>query len=1048
VTNTPSFSTVVLLVVILTLFSACAGTMSVDEAKQVTLSMSEESFVPPPRRIDDILAVLNESGQFDPEIAAITKAKADELPPVTDDHVTLAEFYLERGIMAREIGRPKQALADLRSALRYAEDEKGRKAPRISDRDYSRILSILVDLEGYLGNLSRGIALAKKDLKLGKHPGTYGRLASLYFNTGDYKAGQRAAKTSIRLLNERIRAGKVGWPVIHRDRMKARLLEAKGLFAEAEPYRRSALKNMEKYGTMYDRPKSYIYGRSRLAQDLAKQGRLTEAELEARKALEQALGFAGRESAITARTVGVLGEILLAQGRFKDAEKLAHTRIRIYEAVSAARDSLLTSEATMFWGQVAVARLDFTEAIMRFDRAKEGLRGNQYAYETFFVRNPDVILSLLKTGRTQEAMKSIATVYNEYSEFVGERNYLTAEMLALRGMANAMMKNEKQAMKDFSESVSILLEGRTAADSDYLRKQRLKVIIEAYLDLLTWIHEGNREIEFGVSASAESFKLVQAMRGSTVQSALGASGARAAAVDPDLAELVRREQDALKQVNAYQAMLSNALAAPPDQQNPNAIKDLKTRIDTLINARGALLDEIKRRFPKYSDFAAPQPVTLTVAQEYLRPGEALIAMYPAVDSTYVWAIPHGGEVQFAVAPVSEKDLQKTVAYLREALAPEAKTLGEIPKFDLAKAYDIYRKLLKPVEDGWKDAKDLLVVASEPLGQLPLSVLPIASVKLGREKKELFSNYRQVPWLIRKVSMTRLPSVSSFVTLRTLPKGDPGRKAFVGFGDPYFNQEQLARAKKEKISQKVMVASRGASLQVRSIRVTETGNLDSGTITSSNLGLLNRLPDTAEEIRSIAKILDADPVHDIFLGEDASERKVKTMDLSDRLVIAFATHALVPGDLDGLYQPALALSSPSITGDNEDGLLTMGEILKLRMNADWVVLSACNTGAADGAGAEAVSGLGRAFFYAGTRALLVSMWPVETTSARKLTTGLFRHQNENAKLSRARALRKSMIELIDGPGLKDNATGRIVASYAHPLFWSPFVIVGESGAGAN
>ena len=85
--------------------------------------------------------------------------------------------------------------------------------------------------------------------------------------------------------------------------------------------------------------------------------------------------------------------------------------------------------------------------------------------------------------------------------------------------------------------------------------------------------------------------------------------------------------------------------------------------------------------------------------------------------------------------------------------------------------------------------------------------------------------------------------------------------------------------------------------------------------------------------------------DIFLRKRASERQVKTMDLSNRRVISFATHALVPGDLDGLDQPAIALSAPSVTGDNEDGLLTMGEVLKLKLNADWVVLSACNTGAA-------------------------------------------------------------------------------------------------------
>ena len=173
-----------------------------------------------------------------------------------------------------------------------------------------------------------------------------------------------------------------------------------------------------------------------------------------------------------------------------------------------------------------------------------------------------------------------------------------------------------------------------------------------------------------------------------------------------------------------------------------------------------------------------------------------------------------------------------------------------------------------------------------------------------------------------------------------------------------------------------------------------------------------------------------------------------MDLSDRRVIAFATHALVPGDLDGLNQPALALSAPSIAGNNEDGLLTMAEILRLKLNADWVVLSACNTGAAEGKGAEAISGLGRAFFYAGTRAILVSMWPVETTSARELTTGLFRYQQEDKSLSRARALQNSALALIDGPGLKDPATGKIAASYAHPLFWAPFIVVGESGRNAN
>jgi CHAT domain-containing protein len=153
---------------------------------------------------------------------------------------------------------------------------------------------------------------------------------------------------------------------------------------------------------------------------------------------------------------------------------------------------------------------------------------------------------------------------------------------------------------------------------------------------------------------------------------------------------------------------------------------------------------------------------------------------------------------------------------------------------------------------------------------------------------------------------------------------------------------------------------------------------------------------------------------------------------------------VPGDLDGLTQPALALTAPEIAGIEGDGLLTMEKILGLRLDADWIVLSACNTASGNGAGSDAISGLGRAFFYAGARALLVTSWPVETTSARALTTELFRRQQATPRLSRARALQQTMLALMDGPGFVDEHSGRVMFSYAPPIFWAPFVLVGDGG----
>ena len=197
------------------------------------------------------------------------------------------------------------------------------------------------------------------------------------------------------------------------------------------------------------------------------------------------------------------------------------------------------------------------------------------------------------------------------------------------------------------------------------------------------------------------------------------------------------------------------------------------------------------------------------------------------------------------------------------------------------------------------------------------------------------------------------------------------------------------------------------------------------------------------MRSIALALKADPA-DVVLGAAANERAVKSANLADRRVVMFATHGLVPGDINGLLQPALALSAPIVADVDGDGLLTLEEVLGLRLNADWVVLLACNTAAGDGAGAEAISGLGRAFFYAGTRALLATNWPVETTSARALTTDLFARQARDPALPRATALQQAMMALVDGPGYVDPATGRPAFSYAHPIFWAPFALVGDGG----
>ncbi|MBV8701178.1 MAG: CHAT domain-containing protein, partial [Bradyrhizobium sp.] len=598
------------------------------------------------------------------------------------------------------------------------------------------------------------------------------------------------------------------------------------------------------------------------------------------------------------------------------------------------------------------------------------------------------------------------------------------------------------AIREFKLAIpGMMAAARENADDDSslrtARSQRLQVVVEAYLAMLAAAHDPAADV------GEETFGLADAVRGQAVQQALAASSARAAARDPALAELVRKEQDLSKQLNAQLGTLTNALSLSSEERDEKAIQAINASIAGLKADRQRARQEIVRRFPAYAELVAPKPPTVAEIRATLAEDEAMLSFYFGQSGSFVWAVPKSGPVAFAAIAARSGEIEGKIRKLREALEPQAAMISDIPPFDLRLAYELYQLILKPVEAGWKPAKNLIVVTNGALGLLPLSLLPTAPAEAKADDDPLFASYREVPWLARTHAVATIPSAAALRTLRQLPPGRPDREEIVGFGDPYFSKDQEAEAEQDapnhpdaaaKVADAGGNVTRGVPLKRRS-----SPKLDG--VDNAELALLPRLPDTADELKSIALALQADPSKVLYLGRNASESTVKAMNLSGFKVLAFATHGLVPGELNGLTQPALALSSPSVTGENADGLLTMEEILGLKLDADWVVLSACNTGAGAGTGAEAASGLGRAFFYAGTRALLVTNWSVHSQSARQLVTDLFKRQAENTKLGRSEALRQAMMALVDGPGYL-NADGKTEFSYAHPLFWAPYTIIGD------
>lgn len=986
-------------------FTACQTdgppVVSLEDAEQITAKFEDQIREPPPKSVNDIIKGIT---------ANVTLYK-----PGCDVSRTIEEDNLRRLERNSNDGGDRHDAPD----WAWAQFIKG---------NYRRAIKFQ----------ELAIKNAIDDNERAMH---YGALAVYHGYARNYREAKQAVSHAIGNGDPNFSSG------VTRQRLEYFVLLADGVFAEAnkslsqaESFYRQALE----LEVSFFRNRWYDAGRLALAKNLLHQGRLLEAELVAREVWDDVQRQYEFGRAILGSTVAILAKILYEQGRYVESTALAREAINYAKWACVLPHSLVFANARDVMGRSLVAQSRWKDALRVYQALAANMAEDRASFRRLYQGNLSWAWASLRLGNIEDAKNRLDIALRQERERYGEQSYKVSEVRAFLAMTQLAAGNRTGALAAFKKIVPQLLARRGDAEAGsttmLARDRRLKAVLEDYIRLLVDFEGSADAREAGINEIADSFRLATIAGSQSVRTALSASGARAGIGDSRLANLARREQDAAKQISALYGTVGEFLT-----RDRKMVAALREKIIKLQSARRALITEIENEFPNYANLINPQPPSIDNARASLRPDESLIATYVGEKQTYVWAIPKIGKVTFAAADVGHDEMTKRVSGLRKALDPQATTLGAIPAFDTRAAHDLYKTLLAPVASGWRDAKRLLVVADGPLGQLPFSVLVSKAYKLEMAKAPLFSNYRKVPFLAKSHEVTVVPSVSSLITLRGLPEASPTRRAFAGFGDPWFSDQQAAVTKQSTARQVAAALTSRGLLKVRGLplQLRSAPKLDD--VSSADLAKLPRLEETADEVRNIGKVLNADPTRDVFTGRRASEGQVKSMTLSGYKVVAFATHGLVPGDLNGLIQPALALSSPKVTGGKDDGLLTMGEILGLKLDADWVVLSACNTASGNGAGSEAVSGLGRAFFYAGTRALLVSNWPVETTSAMALTTDIFGRQVKDAGLSRSKALRQSMLNLIDRGGLKDTK-GRTIFSYAHPIFWAPFSLVGDGGGG--
>lgn len=712
-----------------------------------------------------------------------------------------------------------------------------------------------------------------------------------------------------------------------------------------------------------------------------------------------------------------IGRVRFAQREFVQSSQIVSQSLNKLAQLNIDASAPLTSSARAVLATALIGQQKYSEALAEFNKL-DAIAGNDAALQQRMRYPFDRATVYLYNNKPLEASPLLASaavgMAKQYGVHPsGTQHFFAAQANGLQGVALWRVGTAESKAQAYPLLQAAVLAIMSPENADYLenngiRKELRELIFSTYIEAAAQTNPADALAALGIA---------DWMRGGLVQEALGDAAVRAAASNDTLSNLVRQDQDTRNEIKGLRSFLSGD-AGGSNSTLPQIAAQMRERIAVLEKTRSDVQVKIKAAFPDYEKLVRPSPPTTGNIQANLKPDEALVVLQPTDNAVYVWAIPKDGAGVFNRASVTNAQLTALVKRLRGSLDVAGVEANRRPAFDHAAAQEIYSLLLAPVQQGLAGKTNLIIAAGGVLGQIPFGVLETAAAP----RTVAMQN---VPWLIKQAAITHVPSVAAWLSMRALPH-KAAAQPMMAWGDPLFN---LAMASTEK-------STTGEVRKVVLTRASTSVDLDKEDPRSAiRYSDIPALPETRDELSAIAKTLGADIAKDLILGSAATRDSVlaqnKNGNLAKKRVVAFATHGLMAGDLPNLTQPALAMAGTRDDLQNVLApLLTLEDVLTLKLNADWVVLSACNTAAADGKAEEALSGLARGFFYAGSRSLLVTHWAVDSESAVTLTTETFKNYQSKPQEAKAESLRQAMLVVMNNPAT------------AHPTYWAPYALVGD------
>ncbi len=756
----------------------------------------------------------------------------------------------------------------------------------------------------------------------------------------------------------------------------------------------------------------------------------------------------GLKSEIVGQTLAELALQVSNQGKFSDAAALFRRAAPLIEAssvdsVRARYDSYLALDSANqrhYGDSLKFARQATQARRAEIEAAKQANSALGDGIDPVPVSQGELAHALriesemaLRLGDLASAQATAEEALWIVSDEPGLPLWWRADTVALLGEINEARGRVVAAEKDMRDArdLNLKLFGETAptALSDlklggfYVRQQLYPAALDAYHSAFAMasrdpvarsqvttddiVQYTAAELAGGDPATrgAKIFSASQLVNSSVADRTIARVAARQAAGNDALSALIAQAQAAEHRRDLARVQLAAEFTKPDDERNGDREQALSNQIKQESAEAEGLMSKVRQSFPQYARLADPDVAELGAVQAQLAPDEALVSFVFGQREGYALLTRHDGFEAVRLA-IGKDQLAEDVSDLRSALAPAG---GRLPEFSLKNSYALYRSLIAPLEGELEGVDHLVVVPSASLSSLPLALLVT--------EPPADQDYHEAAWLVKRYAVSNVPSPRSFLTLTSEAHRPTVLRSFLGVGAPDF---------------------KGASGPAgdKALAALTSSCRDAGPASADLLRALPPLPGTGHEVQTVGAKLAGNSA-DILVGAQATESRFRAQPLDRFSVIYFATHGVLPGELHCESEPALALSPPQTqaVATTDDGMLQASEIAQLKLNADLVVLSACNTAeSGDTLGGGALQGLSDAFFAAGARSVLASHWEVPSDATETLMIGLFDASNRDGL---AQGLRRSQLHLI------------AQASTAHPFYWAAFTIIGDDrSAGQN